>query len=97
MKKLIIFLIWRVQLVHPNIKKINFTLETNFIGTHNLLKIAKNNATFIQASTSEVYGDPEVHRNLYQNVNTIGKEHAMMKEKSCRHYATSIRKLQFKY
>lgn len=54
-----------------------FTLETNFIGTHNLLKIAKNNnATFIQASTSEVYGDPEVHPQLETylgNVNTIGK------------------------
>lgn len=54
-----------------------FTLETNFIGTHNLLKIAKNNnAIFIQASTSEVYGDPEVHPQLETylgNVNTIGK------------------------
>tara|TARA_X000000368_G_scaffold153911_1_gene121272 strand:- start:23208 stop:24134 length:927 start_codon:yes stop_codon:yes gene_type:complete len=54
-----------------------FTLETNFIGTHNLLKIAKNNnAVFIQASTSEVYGDPEVHPQLETylgNVNSIGK------------------------
>ena len=54
-----------------------FTLETNFIGTHNLLKIAKkNNSIFIQASTSEVYGDPEIHPQVetYRgNVNTIGK------------------------
>ena len=54
-----------------------FTLETNFIGTHNLLKLAKkNNAILIQASTSEVYGDPEVHPQVetYKgNVNTIGK------------------------
>ncbi len=54
-----------------------FTLETNFIGTHNLLKLAKkNNAILIQASTSEIYGDPEVHPQVetYKgNVNTIGK------------------------
>ena len=54
-----------------------FTLETNFIGTHNLLKIAKkNNSIFIQASTSEVYGDPEIHPQVeaYRgNVNTIGE------------------------
>jgi len=54
-----------------------FTLETNFIGTHNLLKIAKrNNAIFIQASTSEVYGDPLVHPQIESyrgNVNTMGE------------------------
>ena len=54
-----------------------FTLETNFIGTHNLLKIAKRDgAIFIQASTSEVYGDPEIHPQLetyYGNVNTMGE------------------------
>lgn len=38
------------------------TLETGSIGTRNMLEIAKrNNARFFQASTSEVYGDPEVH------------------------------------
>ena len=54
-----------------------FTLETNFTGTHNLLKIAKRDgAIFIQASTSEVYGDPEMHPQLetyYGNVNTMGE------------------------
>jgi len=54
-----------------------FTLETNFTGTHNLLKIAKRDgAIFIQASTSEVYGDPEIHPQLetyYGNVNTMGE------------------------
>jgi UDP-glucuronate decarboxylase len=53
-----------------------FTLETNFIGTHNLLKLAnKNNSVFIQASTSEVYGDPEIHpqkENYNGNVNING-------------------------
>ena len=53
-----------------------FTLETNFKGTLNLLNLAnKNNSIFIQASTSEVYGDPEVHPQIetYRgNVNTVG-------------------------
>lgn len=38
------------------------TLEVGSIGTRNMLEIAKrDNARFFQASTSEVYGDPEVH------------------------------------
>lgn len=38
------------------------TLRVGSIGTENLLKLAqKNKARFFQASTSEVYGDPEVH------------------------------------
>jgi nucleoside-diphosphate-sugar epimerase len=38
------------------------TLEVGSIGTKNLLDIAKRDgARFLQASTSEVYGDPEVH------------------------------------
>ena len=36
------------------------TLKTNFKGTLNMLEIAKkNNAKFLQASTSEIYGDPK--------------------------------------
>jgi UDP-glucuronate decarboxylase len=54
-----------------------FTLETNFIGTRNLLKIAKKyNSVFIQASTSEIYGDPEINPQIetYRgNVNTMGE------------------------
>ena len=39
-----------------------FTKNTNFKGTQNLLNIAKDNhSIFIQASTSEIYGDPLVH------------------------------------
>lgn len=38
------------------------TLETNSIGTQNMLEIAKKNkARFFQTSTSEVYGDPLEH------------------------------------
>ena len=53
-----------------------FTLKTNFIGTINLLDLAKKNSSiFIQASTSEVYGDPLVHpqnENYSGNVVTMG-------------------------
>ena len=52
------------------------TLRVNFEGTLNLLELAKrNNAKFIQASTSEVYGDPEVHpqpESYRGSVNTVG-------------------------
>lgn len=38
------------------------TLLTNVVGTHHLLRLAeKANARFLLTSTSEVYGDPEVH------------------------------------
>ncbi|WP_422569884.1 UDP-glucuronic acid decarboxylase family protein [Antarcticirhabdus aurantiaca] len=38
------------------------TLMTNVVGTRNGLDLARRwNARFFQASTSEVYGDPEVH------------------------------------
>eukprot|EP00164_Ancoracysta_twista_P009204 GFYU01013550.1.p1 GENE.GFYU01013550.1~~GFYU01013550.1.p1 ORF type:complete len:324 (-),score=106.51 GFYU01013550.1:260-1231(-) len=52
------------------------TLETCFIGMSNMLKLARaNNATILQASTSEVYGDPLVHpqpESYRGNVNPIG-------------------------
>jgi UDP-glucuronate decarboxylase len=39
-----------------------FVLTTAFIGTERLLQLAaRHGATFLQASTSEVYGDPELH------------------------------------
>ncbi len=38
------------------------TTQICVLGTNNLLELArKNNALFFQASTSEVYGDPELH------------------------------------
>jgi UDP-glucuronate decarboxylase len=52
------------------------TSKTNFLGTLNMLGLAKRiKARFFLASTSEVYGDPEVHpqRETYRgNVNPIG-------------------------
>ncbi len=52
------------------------TMMTNVTGTHNLLTLARRHgARFVQASTSEVYGDPDVHpqREDYRgNVNPIG-------------------------
>ncbi|SRR5258706_9215546 len=52
------------------------TLEANSLGTHNLLKLAKeSHARFLFASTSEVYGDPEVSpqpENYFGNVNPNG-------------------------
>ncbi len=45
-------------------------------GTYNCLQAAKLNAArFFHASTSEIYGDPEVHpqtENYHGNVNTVG-------------------------
>lgn len=53
-----------------------FTLDTNFLGTKNVLNIAKNNgAKIIHASTSEIYGDPTEHpqkETYLGNVNTVG-------------------------
>ena len=38
------------------------TSKTNFLGTYNMLGIAKRlNSRILLASTSEVYGDPEIH------------------------------------
>lgn len=52
------------------------TIKTNVIGTLNALGLAKRvKARFLLASTSEVYGDPEVHpqtEDYRGNVNTIG-------------------------
>ena len=52
------------------------TARTNFLGTYNLLELAlRNNAQILFTSTSEVYGDPEVHPQLESykgNVNPIG-------------------------
>ena len=52
------------------------TLKVGSLGTHNLLGLAKaKSATFMIASTSEVYGDPLVHpqnEEYWGNVNPIG-------------------------
>jgi dTDP-glucose 4,6-dehydratase len=52
------------------------TLKVGSLGTHKVLGLAKEkNATFLLASTSEVYGDPEIHpqsESYWGNVNPIG-------------------------
>lgn len=52
------------------------TLKVGSMGTHKALGLAKEkNATFLLASTSEVYGDPLVHpqkEDYWGNVNPIG-------------------------
>lgn len=52
------------------------TLRTNSEGTYNMLELArKNNAKFLFASTSEVYGDPLEHpqkETYWGNVNPVG-------------------------
>jgi UDP-glucuronate decarboxylase len=53
-----------------------YTLRTGSEGTRNLLELAKRSrGRFLQASTSEVYGDPKVHpqrEDYWGNVNSIG-------------------------
>lgn len=52
------------------------TLKVGALGTHNALGLAKaKKAVFLQASTSEVYGDPLIHpqhEDYWGNVNPIG-------------------------
>ena len=52
------------------------TAKTSFLGTYNMLGLAKRvGAKFLLASTSEVYGDPEIHpqpEHYRGNVNPIG-------------------------
>jgi UDP-glucuronate decarboxylase len=52
------------------------TMLTSVVGTHNLLTLAeRTGARFLQASTSEVYGDPEVHpqeESYWGHVNPTG-------------------------
>lgn len=53
-----------------------FTAKTNFIGSLNLLELArKNGARIMQASTSEIYGNPLQHpqtEEYWGNVHTLG-------------------------
>jgi nucleoside-diphosphate-sugar epimerase len=53
-----------------------FTLETNYVGTRNLLELARETgATIVQGSTSEVYGDPTIHpqdESYWGNANCFG-------------------------
>ncbi|WP_224703623.1 UDP-glucuronic acid decarboxylase family protein [Devosia aquimaris] len=53
------------------------TMRTSVLGAINMLDLAeKNGAVILQASTSEVYGDPHVHPQTeayWGNVNTVGE------------------------
>ncbi len=53
------------------------TMKAGALGTHNTLGVAKaHNARFMLASTSEIYGDPEVHpqdESYWGRVNPVGE------------------------
>ena len=63
------------------------TIKTCTIGVINMLGLAKkNNAKILQASTSEVYGDPEVHpqkEDYSGNVNVLGSRSCYDEGKRC--------------
>ncbi len=63
------------------------TIKTCTIGVINMLGLAKkNNAKILQASTSEVYGDPEIHpqpEDYKGNVNPIGLRSCYDEGKRC--------------
>ena len=63
------------------------TIKTCTVGVVNMLDLAKsNNAKILQASTSEIYGDPLVHpqdEEYYGNVNTTGPRSCYDEGKRC--------------
>ena len=63
------------------------TTKTSVLGTINMLGLAKRtHARILQASTSEVYGDPEVHpqpEGYWGNVNPIGPRSCYDEGKRC--------------
>jgi UDP-glucuronate decarboxylase len=63
------------------------TIKTSVMGAINVLGLAKRiRAKVLQASTSEVYGDPNVHpqtENYWGNVNPIGKRSCYDEGKRC--------------
>jgi UDP-glucuronate decarboxylase len=63
------------------------TIKTSVHGAINMLGLAKRlNAKILQASTSEVYGDPSVHpqtENYWGNVNPIGLRSCYDEGKRC--------------
>jgi len=63
------------------------TIQTNVLGTINVLELAKeNNALILQASTSEVYGDPLEHpqsESYFGNVNINGPRSCYDEGKRC--------------
>jgi len=63
------------------------TIKTSVMGAINMLGLAKRvRAKILQASTSEVYGDPEIHpqpESYWGNVNTIGIRSCYDEGKRC--------------
>lgn len=63
------------------------TMKTSVLGIINMLELAKKyNAKILQASTSEVYGDPHVHpqvESYWGNVNPIGIRSCYDEGKRC--------------
>lgn len=63
------------------------TIQTNVVGTTNMLELAREvGAIFLQASTSEVYGDPEVHpqpESYVGHVNPLGPRACYDEGKRC--------------
>ncbi len=63
------------------------TIQTNVVGTYNMLELARQlKARILQASTSEVYGDPHVHpqtEGYWGNVNPIGPRACYDEGKRC--------------
>ncbi len=63
------------------------TIQTNVIGTYNMLELARQvRARILQASTSEVYGDPDVHpqpESYWGNVNPVGPRSCYDEGKRC--------------
>ena len=63
------------------------TMKTSVLGIINVLELAKKyNAKILQASTSEVYGDPTIHpqdENYWGNVNPIGIRSCYDEGKRC--------------
>lgn len=63
------------------------TMQTCILGSINLLRLARDkSARILQASTSEVYGNPQVHpqpENYKGNVNTVGPRSCYDEGKRC--------------
>lgn len=63
------------------------TLKTSVLGIINMLELAKeNNASILQASTSEIYGNPNIHpqvESYFGNVNPIGIRSCYDEGKRC--------------
>ena len=63
------------------------TVQTNVLGSLNMLELAKkNNARILQASTSEIYGDPKISPQseiYWGNVNSIGIRSCYDEGKRC--------------